>query len=83
MTGTAKTEEEEFQKTYSMDVICIPTNVPVIRKDRPDFIFMNNKVKFKYMMELIREEFPDLKFGYFNPPMERIKGDFNQNFAHH
>ena len=47
MTGTAKTEEEEFQKTYSMDVICIPTNVPVIRNDRPDFIFMNNKVKFK------------------------------------
>ena len=40
--------EEEFQKTYSMDVICIPTNVLVIRKDRLDFIFMNNKVKFKY-----------------------------------
>lgn len=37
----------------------------------------------KQMMELIREEFPDLKFGYYNPPMERIKGDFNQNFAHH
>lgn len=37
----------------------------------------------KQMMELIREEFPDLKFGYFNPPMERIKGDFNKNFAHH
>jgi pyruvate-formate lyase-activating enzyme len=37
----------------------------------------------KQMMELIREEFPNLKFGYFNPPMERIKGDFNQNFAHH
>jgi pyruvate-formate lyase-activating enzyme len=37
----------------------------------------------KQMMELIREEFPDLKFGYFNPPIERIKGDFNKNFAHH
>jgi hypothetical protein len=36
----------------------------------------------KQMMELIREEFPDLKFGYFNPPMERIKGKFEVDFAH-
>jgi len=43
----------------------------------------NELMGIKQMMELIREEFPDLKFGYFNPPMERIKGDFNQNFAHH
>jgi len=35
----------------------------------------------KQMMELIREEFPDLKFGYFNPPMERIKGDYNSSYA--
>ena len=35
----------------------------------------------KQMMELIREEFPDLKFGYFNPPIERIKGDYESNFA--
>jgi len=34
------------------------------------------------MMEMIRDEFPDLKFGYFNPPMERIKGDYERNFAH-
>jgi sulfatase maturation enzyme AslB (radical SAM superfamily) len=34
------------------------------------------------LLELIREEFPDLKFGYFNPPMERIKGDYAQDFAH-
>ena len=36
----------------------------------------------KLMMQKIREEFPDLKFGYFNPPMERIKGDFEHDFAH-
>jgi pyruvate-formate lyase-activating enzyme len=36
----------------------------------------------KQMMELIRSEFPDLKFGYFNPPIERIKGDFTNDFAH-
>jgi sulfatase maturation enzyme AslB (radical SAM superfamily) len=37
----------------------------------------------KQLMELIREEFPDLKFGYFNPPMERIKGNFEMDFAGH
>jgi len=36
----------------------------------------------KQMMELLREEFPDLKFGYFNPPIERINGDFETDFAH-
>jgi len=36
----------------------------------------------KQVMDLIREEFPDLKFGYFNPPMERIKGDYKLDFAH-
>jgi pyruvate-formate lyase-activating enzyme len=37
----------------------------------------------KQMMELIREEFPNLKFGYFNPPMERIKGNYETDFAHY
>ena len=37
----------------------------------------------KQLMELIHEEFPEVKFGYFNPPMERIKGDFEHDFAHH
>ena len=36
----------------------------------------------KQMMELIQEEFPDLKFGYFNPSIERIKGDYQKDFAH-
>lgn len=36
----------------------------------------------KQLMELIREEFPNLKFGYFNPPLERIKGNFEMDFAH-
>ena len=37
----------------------------------------------KQMMDLIREEFPNVKFGYFNPPMERIRGNFDQDFAHY
>jgi len=36
----------------------------------------------KQLMELIKEEFPDLKYGYFNPPMERIKGNYEMDFAH-
>ncbi|MBU7577547.1 MAG: radical SAM protein [Flavihumibacter sp.] len=36
----------------------------------------------KQLMELIREEFPNLKFGYYNPPIERIKGNYEQDFAH-
>jgi len=36
----------------------------------------------KQLMELLREEFPALKFGYFNPPMERISGNFEADFAH-
>jgi pyruvate-formate lyase-activating enzyme len=37
----------------------------------------------KQLLELIQEEFPDLKYGYFNPPIERIKGNFTMDFAHH
>ncbi len=36
----------------------------------------------KQLMELLREEFPKLKYGYFNPPIERIKGKFEMDFAH-
>ncbi len=55
MTGTAKTEEEEFQKTYDMDVIQIPTNVPVIRRDREDTVFALKAAKNKFMIEVIKE----------------------------
>ena len=46
MTGTAKTEEEEFREIYSMQVITIPTNKPVIRDDRPDLLYPTLKSKF-------------------------------------
>jgi hypothetical protein len=36
----------------------------------------------KQLMNLIQEEFPRLKFGYYNPPMERIKGVYEKDFAH-
>ncbi len=55
MTGTAKTEEEELQKIYDMDVVVIPTNKPVIRVDREDLIFTSNKVKYNHLIDLIKE----------------------------
>ena len=47
MTGTAATEEQEFRNIYSMDVITIPTNRPVIRKDLDDAVYKTKKEKFK------------------------------------
>lgn len=55
MTGTAKTEEEEIQKIYNMDVVVIPTNKPIIRLDREDLIFKGKKVKYEHMAALIQE----------------------------
>lgn len=53
MTGTAKTEEEEFLKTYNMRVLEIPTNRPVAREDRLDKIFGTTKAKFEALVKEI------------------------------
>ena len=53
MTGTAKTEEEEFYKIYSLEVIQIPTNKPIRRIDRGDLLFRSEKGKFNYIVRLI------------------------------
>jgi preprotein translocase subunit SecA len=55
MTGTAKTEEEEFRNIYNMNVIAIPTNVPITRDDRPDLIFKTIDGKFRAVVEEIAE----------------------------
>ncbi|MCM3740218.1 preprotein translocase subunit SecA [Oceanobacillus luteolus] len=55
MTGTAKTEEEEFRNIYNMDVIVIPTNKPIIRDDRPDLIYKSMEAKFRAVVEEIKE----------------------------
>src|SRR5699024_424626 len=54
MTGTAKTEEEEFRNIYNMDVIAIPTNQPIIREDRVDKIYKTMEAKFKAAVEEIK-----------------------------
>ena len=53
MTGTAKTEEEEFRKIYGMDVVVIPTNKPMIRQDLPDVVYRTEAGKFKAVVEEI------------------------------
>ncbi len=53
MTGTAKTEEEEFRKIYGLDVVVIPTNKPMIREDLPDVVFQTEAAKFRAVVREI------------------------------
>ena len=55
MTGTAKTEEEEFKSIYKMDVVQIPTNKPILRQDLPDVVYKNERGKFNAVAEDILE----------------------------
>ena len=55
MTGTAMTEEAEFQEIYKLDVIEIPTNKPLARIDEPDIIYKNENAKFRAVIEDIKE----------------------------
>ena len=55
MTGTAKTEEEEFRKIYNMRVVCIPTNRPVIRVDALDYVYAHKGPKLAALIEEVKE----------------------------
>jgi preprotein translocase subunit SecA len=55
MTGTASTSAEEFSKVYKIDVLEIPTNKPMIRKDLPDVVYKTEKGKFNAIAEFIKE----------------------------
>lgn len=56
MTGTAKTEEEEFQRIYDLEVVQIPTYKPVIRQDLDDLVYRTQEAKFKAVLEDIKEK---------------------------
>jgi preprotein translocase subunit SecA len=56
MTGTAKTEEREFRDIYNLDVVVIPTNMPMVRKDNSDIVFKSEKAKFDRVVSEIIEE---------------------------
>ncbi|HBQ43788.1 MAG TPA: hypothetical protein DD724_05965, partial [Lactobacillus acetotolerans] len=55
MTGTAKTEEEEFREIYNMQVITIPTNKPLIRIDKPDILYPTLDSKFRAVVREIKQ----------------------------
>ena len=55
MTGTAKTEEEEFQGIYKLDVVVIPTNKPMIRKDMNTVVYMTQKGKYKAVADEVEK----------------------------
>ena len=55
MTGTAMTEEAEFEEIYNLDVLSIPTNKPMIRKDQNDVIYKNENAKFNAIVQSIKE----------------------------
>ncbi|MBQ2369548.1 MAG: preprotein translocase subunit SecA [Peptococcaceae bacterium] len=57
MTGTAKTEEDEFRGIYGMDVVIIPTNKPVVREDRPDVVYRTQMGKYKAIVEKVVERY--------------------------
>lgn len=54
MTGTAATESEEFEKIYNLEVSVIPTHRPVIREDKPDFVYVNENAKFRAVVDEIK-----------------------------
>jgi preprotein translocase subunit SecA len=55
MTGTAATSAEEFDKVYGLEVVIVPTNKPIIRKDLRDLVYKTNKGKFKAIVQEIKE----------------------------
>ena len=55
MTGTAKTEEREFNQIYNVDVVAIPTNLPCVRVDHPDIIYRTREEKLQAIVELVKE----------------------------
>lgn len=56
MTGTAKTEEEEFYKIYGLEVVSIPTVRPVVRKDNPDIVYKTKSAKYRALVDDIRRK---------------------------
>ncbi len=55
MTGTADTEADEFMKIYNLEVVVIPTNLPMVREDMPDVVYATRKAKYEAVSELIEE----------------------------
>ena len=77
MTGTAETEAKEFWDIYKLDVVVIPSNRPIIRKDQNDYVFKSAREKFNAVIEEIEklvEEGRNLESEYYlsNEEVENI-----------
>jgi preprotein translocase subunit SecA len=57
MTGTAKTEENEFREIYGLDVIVVPTNKPIARKDHPDIVYKTESIKYRKIVDEIADSY--------------------------
>lgn len=57
MTGTAQTEESEFRAIYGLDVVCIPTNKPVVRKDLDDVVYQTEAAKYRAVVNEVKEAY--------------------------
>ncbi len=55
MTGTADTEAEEFQKIYNLEVVVMPTNLPMVREDAPDVVYASKAAKYQAVADLIEQ----------------------------
>ena len=55
MTGTAMTEAAEFEEIYNLDVVSIPTNKPMIRKDEPDIVYKNEDAKYRAIVQSVKK----------------------------
>jgi preprotein translocase subunit SecA len=59
MTGTAQTSAEEFHKVYNLDVISVPTNKPMVRRDFPDLIYKNQETKYRAIVEEVKKSYQE------------------------
>jgi preprotein translocase subunit SecA len=59
MTGTARTERDEFYKIYRLDVVVIPTHMPMVRRDNADFVYRTEEGKFRAVAGEIEERHKD------------------------
>ena len=75
MTGTAKTEEEEFKKIYGLDVMQVPTNKPMIRDDMPDVVYKSEASKYRAVVEEIVERHQNGQPVLVGTDLDREFGD--------
>jgi preprotein translocase subunit SecA len=87
MTGTAETEAAEFEKIYKLEIVVIPTNMPMLRKENPDVVYLTEKAKFKAVAEdiaILHEQKQPVLVGTTSiEKSERLSGILARNGVRH